>query len=645
LLPNPVQSIDESEIETRRTHFIGSLVTMQVVAVPQGVNKFLLIDGQQRYTTLSILLIAIRDLAISKNDVNLADDIMENYLINKRKVGNDFYKLQPTQIDRNSYHALIKNEKVEEVNKIIKAHIYFSEKITSNRIDLNKLREVIVGYLSMVGIILEMDKGDDPYLVFESLNATGLALTQSDLIRNYFFMSIHTDKHDEIYEKYWLPMQSKLDNKLQDCVRHYLIKDEGFVKSSDIYFRLKDIISRAKADEKLKDLAKFANYYYKLLNPENESNKKISKAITRLNQLQVTTSYPFFLNCYNEFNEGKLSEDDFLDIFLTLENFMVRRIICNIPSNQLNKVFPELYKNAKKYESLSEGVRKVLQEKDYPKDAEFKRNLMEIKLYGVGERLTRTKFILETIEESFNHKEQTNLSDCTIEHIMPQTLTEWWKNHLGEHYEYVHEMWLDNIGNLTLTKYNSELSNKSFEQKIEVFKNSKIGLNNYFVDFDIDNWTNNEVKQRAEWLVEKSLIIWNYFGDKNSITPPIFNDNYTYETMNNGEYLEGKNLELLESLRFKLYQLDIDIKEEIQKQTIEYKLFRSIVSVVPLRSGLKLYINLSYSELEDKEKLCRDLSNIGHWGVGDVEFKLSTISQLDYAMYLIKQSYLKIKKV
>ncbi len=467
------------------------------------------------------------------------------------------------------------------------------------------------------------------------------------LIRNYFFMSIHTDKHDAIYEKYWLPMQSKLEDKLQDCVRHYLIKDEGFVKSFDVYFKLKDIIGKAKAEEKLKDLAKFAGYYSRLLYVSNEPNKKLAKAIARINQLQVTTSYPFFLNCYEEYDNGTLSIDNFLEIFKLVENFMIRRIICNKPSNQLNKVFPDLYKQAKKSNAidLKEGVRLNLQNKDYPKDGEFKRNFLEAKMYGGGEKQIRTKFILETIEEAFNHKEQTNLEDCSIEHIMPQTLNDLWKNDLGEHYEYAHEMWLDNIGNLTLTKYNSELSNRRFTQKKDLFKDSKIGLNNYFADFEVNNWTVNEIKQRAEWLAEKAMSIWSYFGENNipqSISMES-NESYTLETMHNADYLVDNSLELFEILQTKLLQLDSHMREEIKKYTIEYRRGRSIVSIVPLRSGLKLYFNLPFGEIEDREKLCRDVSKIGHWGTGDIELKVSHQKHIEYALGLIQQVYEKDK--
>ncbi|MCU0394241.1 MAG: DUF262 domain-containing HNH endonuclease family protein [Thermoflexibacter sp.] len=572
-----INELCESEGENRRTHFLGSMVTMPTVSVPEGVAKYLLIDGQQRYTTVLILLIAMRNIAKRNGEEKLSDEITNRFLVNQYEEGLDYYKLQPTQIDRPTFYNLIANEEVNSDNQISKAYYFFERKLISSKLDFQVLKQVITSYLSVVSIVLDVD--DDPHLVFESLNATGRKLTESDLIRNYFFMRIDTKEHDSIHAKYWAPMEKDLGAKLQDCVRHYLIKDEGFVKESEIYFKLKEIISKTKADEKLKELAKFSRYYIKLLKPEQEPNKKLSSAIYRLNQLQVTTSYPFLLNCYEEYSNGILSIEDFLEIFKLVENFMIRRIICNIKSNQLNKIFPELYKQAKKISpnDLKEGVRKVLQEKDYPRDIDFKRNLFENKLYGAGEKLTRTKFILATIEESFNHKEQTDLVNCTIEHIMPQTLTSWWENHLGEHYEYIHEMFLDTIGNLTLTKYNSELSNKPFTNKKEMFEESKIGLNSYFKDFEVDSWTNNEIKQRAEWLVDKSLNIWAYFGDKNIDIPVSFIDSegYTFETMNNGEYLEGNNLEMFELLQTKIFHIDNNIKEDIQKQTIEYKLNRS----------------------------------------------------------------------
>ncbi|TAF63741.1 MAG: DUF262 domain-containing protein [Cytophagales bacterium] len=645
MLWEDILELCETDSEKRRPHFIGSMVTMQTVSVPEGVAKYLLIDGQQRYTTILLLLSALRDVALRNNDERFANEIKKRFLVNEFEQGADFYKLQPTQTDREIFYNIINTEGFDENTKIAKAYRFFERKLSSNMIDFQNLKQVITSYLSVVSIVLDSD--DDPHLVFESLNAKGRSLTQSDLMRNYFFMRINANDHETLYQKYWFPMESALGDKLKDCVRHYLMKDMGFVKESEVYFTLKDNITTQKAEDKLKELAKFAEYYHKLINPEMEKSAKLSRAIHRLNRIQVSTSYPFFLNCYQDYENGNISEESFAKIFNIVENFVIRRFICNIPTNQLNKIFPDLYKQAQKQNpsDLVEGVKSVLQNKGYPKDIDFRKNLSDMKLYGVGDRLAKAKFILDSLEESFNHREQVPLENCTIEHIMPQTLTSWWEKHLGEHYEYIHEMFLHTIGNLTLTKYNSELSNSSFENKKEIFKESNIILNRYFTDFDVTNWTIQEIKQRTEWLVDKSLIIWEYFGSSSTNTLDAMTNKYTFETMNNGDFLEGDNLELLEKIQLAILDLDLGIAEEIQKQTIEYKIGKSIFSIVPLRSGLKIYINLQFSELYDPEKLARDVSNVGHWGVGDVELKITSPEKIPYLMFIIKQAYNKVKGI
>ncbi|TAE15032.1 MAG: DUF262 domain-containing protein [Bacteroidetes bacterium] len=632
----------ETDSEKRRPHFIGSMVTMQTVSVPEGVAKYLLIDGQQRYTTILLLLSALRDVALRNNDERFANEIKKRFLVNEFEQGSDFYKLQPTQTDRKTFHNIINTEPFDEDTKIAKAYRFFERKLSSSKIDFQNLKQVVTSYLSVVSIVLDSD--DDPHLVFESLNAKGRSLTQSDLMRNYFFMRINANDHETLYQKYWFPMESALGDKLKDCVRHYLMKDMGFVKESEVYFTLKDNITTQKAEDKLKELAKFAGYYHKLINPETEKSAKLSRAIQRLNRIQVSTSYPFFLNCYQDYENGNLSEDDFATIFSMLENFAIRRFVCNVPTNQLNKIFPDLHKQAQKQNpsNLKEGVRAILQNKGYPKDIDFRKNLADMKLYGVGDRLTKAKFILDSLEESFNHREQVPLENCTIEHIMPQALTNWWEKSLGEHYEYVHEMFLHTIGNLTLTKYNSELSNSSFDKKKEIFSESNISLNKYFSDFDISKWTIQEIKQRTEWLIDRAISIWEYFGDNNVNSLDNITNGYTFETMNNGDFLEGDNLELFEKIQVAVQSRYPKIVEEIQKQTIEYKLGKNMFSIVPLRSGLKVYINLPFSELNDPEKLARDVSSVGHWGIGDVELKISTQEKLPYLMFLIEQAYKKI---
>ncbi len=502
--------IELSEMDNPRTHFLGSMVTMPTSSVPEGVAKYLLIDGQQRLTTIFILLALLRDKEKKANS-ELAEEINATLLVNLYKKGSDHYKLQPTQVDRQAYQDLIHSKTKSVADKIIEAYQFFERKMRRSGISGETLKKVISNNVSVISIVLDQD--DDPYLVFESLNAKGRPLTQSDLIRNYFFMKIHTDEQENIYSQYWEPMQTALGGDLTECIRHYLMKDGNFVKQSDVYYFLKERLLEGEPLKHLKELASFANYYKKLLNPEQETDKAIQKALLRLKQLEVTTSYPFLLNCYHDYQQNKISSIDFVNIVKIIENFIIRRFVCNIPVNTLNKIFPPLYMQIKSRDSENfvESLKLTLQSKGYPKDSEFTRHLMDAKLYGGGDRTIKTRLILEAIEDSYNHKEQIAFNNSTVEHIMPQTLTEDWKKTLGDDYENTHEMFLHTLGNLTLTKYNSELSNQSFDEKKKQLENSHFEINKYFND--TQTWAREDIEKRAEHLANIATTIWPSLGE------------------------------------------------------------------------------------------------------------------------------------
>lgn len=505
--------IELCEMEIPRTHFIGSIVNLPTVSVPEGVTKYLLIDGQQRLTTIFILLILLRNIAKQKGNNRFADEINNTLLVNQYKYDLDYYKLMPTQIDRNAYQNLINQKTNNEENNLYKAYSYFEKKINQVNINHEKIKQIITNYFSVVSIVL--DKDDNPYLVFESLNAKGRPLTQADLIRNYFFMRIHVNNQEEIYNKYWLPMQNALNESLTEFLRHFLMKDGQVIKQDDIYYVLKEKVNESNALQYLAELKKYSNFYQKFKFPEYEEEPKLQKMFERLNRIEVTTAYPLLLNIYNIYSEKVINIDEFVEILKIIENYLIRRFVCNIPSNQLNKIFPSIYSiiNSKYNDNIINGLKTILQTKGYPKDNEFYFRFKETKFYGAGDRLIKTKLILETIESSYNHKESVAFENLTVEHIMPQTLSEWWKEHLGEDWEDTHELLLHTIGNLTLTAYNSELSNCDFFTKKEKLSDSHLELNKYFTN--IDKWTKTEIENRCEFLANKALEIWRYFGDEN----------------------------------------------------------------------------------------------------------------------------------
>lgn len=508
--------IELCEVESPRSHFIGSIVNMPTVSVPEGVAKFLLIDGQQRLTTIFVMLTLLRNKARERQNQEFADEINNTLLVNPYKKGNDFFKLMPTQVDRDAYINLINGKPNGSENQLTRAYTFFEKKLRQIQYEHEKLKKIITSYFSVVSIVLDAD--DNPYLVFESLNAKGRPLTQADLIRNYFFMRIHINNQDEVYKDYWQPMQTALNESLTEYIRHFLMRDGSIIKQNDVYYALKERVSPINAIDYLKELQKYSVYYQRLIYPEFEPEEELQKYFRRLNRIEVTTAYPLLLNFYGNYAENTISKADFISILKTIENYLIRRFVCNVPTNQLNRIFPAVYPQLieKHRDNFSEGVKIILQGKGYPKDNEFYTRFKETKFYGAGDRQIKTKLIIETLEESFAHKEAVSFDNLTIEHVMPQTLSEWWQNHLGDNWEETHELFLHTIGNLTLSAYNTELSNDNFTTKKQTYNESHLELNKYFSP--ISSWTRLEIEKRAEALAKQALEIWSYFGQEKAVS-------------------------------------------------------------------------------------------------------------------------------
>lgn len=487
------------EVDKARPHFMGSIVTMPTTSSPEQVSKYLLIDGQQRLTTIFILLSALRD-TVKHSEEELAKEINDTILVNpfKKKNGSDYYKLQPTQVDRMVFHQIINSDSSVNKTGISECYDFFKKKIKKiSSSELQKIKEVICGSFSVVSVVLNAD--DDPYLVFESLNAKGRPLTQADLIRNYLFMRIPGEDQERIHAEYWQPMQDLLGDNLTEFIRHYLTKSGSDVKQREIYFEIKDRINKSDALSYLKHLHIFSEYYSRLSTPEREPKDIIRKYLCRLNRLDVVTVYPFLLNCYDDCVNQRLTEEEFVSVLKVLENFILRRFVCNIQTRGLNRIFALLHSKVSKATALGsdnfvDRLKLTLQDQDYPKDAEFKARLIDVKLYG-GKRSEKCKIILESIEEYFGHKEQVRFENLSIEHIMPQNLSDSWKKDLGEEWEKAHELLLDTLGNLTLTAYNGELSNDSFKQKKQTFRNSNLELNKYFQS--PEEWREEDIKKKS----------------------------------------------------------------------------------------------------------------------------------------------------
>ncbi|MBP3041035.1 DUF262 domain-containing protein, partial [Bacillaceae bacterium Marseille-Q3522] len=466
--------VDLVEDNQSISHFIGSIVSIPINTNTHGVQQFLVIDGQQRLTTLFILLSAIRDSAKKQGEQNLADEIHHTLLINSYKSGEEKYKFLPTQVDKEYFKKLINLETIEDIENslIVKAYQFYIKEIKEGSMKLSFLKATVTSYLSIVSIVLSPD--DNPYLVFESLNAKGQPLTQADLIRNYLFMRIPAANQEDYYLRYWLPIQKKLGDNLTEFIRHFLLGVNINVKKNDVYVKFKEKIDSQDVMEFLQILENFARNYSKLLYPELEENKSIRILLERINDFEAKTAYPFLLYIYQDLKKGKYDEEQFCKILTVVENFLIRRFVCNIDSKPLNKLFASLYNQISTHEAEDSILELTgyLQNRGYPKDPEVMSFLKENHFYGQGDRRKKGAFILKAIENSYSHKEKADLSKATIEHVMPQTLNEKWVEELGENAEYIHSVYLHTLGNLTLSAYNTELSNEPFSVKKKYFKDS-----------------------------------------------------------------------------------------------------------------------------------------------------------------------------
>lgn len=507
----------------RKSHFFGSIVS---VYNPDGANdEFLVIDGQQRLTTVSLLLLAMYNL-INKNVVvpakaTLSERIYEEYLVDKWQDDDTRIKLKPVKNDRDAFEKLFSKEvkeHIQESNLTINYN-YFCDRIQKEEITVDELFDALCR-LEIINITLNQD--DNPQLIFESLNSTGVALSEGDKIRNFILMGLPTKEQNRYYENYWNKIEKYTDYGVSAFIRDYLsVKQQVIPAQSKIYFTFKVYVedNSLETESLLNDLLDYSRWYHILLNG-NTGNKALDACIYRLNRLETTVTRPFFLEVLRLQSEEKLTLDEVTDILLTTESYLFRRVICDLPTNSLNKIFLLLHKEIVRYDGTEDNyVEKfkyaILSKKErarFPEDDEFITSFSERQIYLMNSK--NKIYILERLE-NFGTVEDKDVyrhfddGDYSIEHIMPQHLTPAWIASLGDEYEQIHEMWLHRIANITLTAYNSKYSNNTFTEKKTMkngFVDSGIRMNTYIARKD--KWTLSELEDRNDYLMGRALNIW-----------------------------------------------------------------------------------------------------------------------------------------
>lgn len=507
-----------------RSHFFGSIVS---VYEPAGRNtEFLVIDGQQRLTTVSLLFLAMYNL-ISKGvvvpeDESLGKQIYEDFLVDKYQPKETRIKLKPVKNDQEAFGKLFENENehIRESNLTINYN-YFYDRIQKQEVTVDQLFDAICR-LEIIDIKLEND--DDPQLIFESLNSTGLDLSEGDKIRNFILMGLPARKQEEYYEKYWNCIEECTKYDVSSFVRDYLsVKQLAIPSQRKIYVEFKGYVetSELEVEELLRDLVGYAKRYEILLKG-SKRNRTLDACINRLNRLETTVTRPFFLEVLRLFDDGKLDVSQVTDIFLITESYLFRRNVCNLPTNSLNKIFLMLHREIIRYDGTDAGyVEKfkyaLLSKKErarFPDDDEFSAQFSERQVYQMNSK--NKIYILERLENYGTTEDKDIYSHCddgtySVEHIMPQHLTPVWVKALGDDYEQIHETWLHRIANLTLTAYNSKYSNSSFEEK-KTMKNgladSGIRMNTYIAKKE--KWTLAELEDRNQYLMGRAIEIWSF---------------------------------------------------------------------------------------------------------------------------------------
>ncbi|GAA9295356.1 DUF262 and DUF1524 domain-containing protein [Helicobacter pylori] len=627
-------------------HFIGSILYM-LDRITHSNNALLIIDGQQRLTTITLLLTALRN-HLSDEDEFLGkfscQKIQNRYLINSDKDGDKKFRLILSESDKDTLLYLIDKDRRKPSDpslKIVENFKLFEEWIRKNT---DKLETIFKGLEKLMIVEIALEKGkDDPQLIFESMNSKGIELTQTDLIRNYIVMETEIEKQEGFYNKYWRAMEEefKQNKKLFDrFVRHYVTIKTKIPNVNKVYVALKDYRQKEGIgiEDLLKDLQKYCGYFCQIVF-KKEADKDLNKALDFLVDLEMDVIYPLLLELYSDYSDGVLSKDDFRRSIALIESYICRRKVCGLGTNSLNKVFPSFTKHIQKdeyFKSLKAHFGSLTEKQRFPNNDEFKDCFITIDFY----RFKKNRYFFERLE-NFDTKEPVNTKGLTIEHIMPQTLTEEWERDLGENFQAIHDRYLHTIGNLTLTGYNQEYSNNSFQEKRDMekgFKQSPLRLNQSLKD--LESFGEEEIKKRANDLADWALKIWTYPKlDAATLEKYKQKGKREKKVYDLSSYKFGSHSrELFDILSKEIKALDERITEKFNQKYIAYKFKTNFVDIVVQNKGLKLYLSMEFNELQDEKNLASDATNKHHNGNGDIEVKLETKENIPYCLGLIKQA-------
>lgn len=638
-------------------HFIGSVVYIeQGLYQVSGISPLLVIDGQQRLTTAMLLLEALsRHLGEEEvMDGFSAMKLRNYYLLNPYESGERGFKLLLSQTDRDSLLALIRQKTLPDNCSLrIKENFeFFYEQIGKLRGNFTALCQ---GLSKLLIVDVALNRGqDNPQLIFESMNSTGKALSQADLVRNYVLMGLEPELQTQLYNDYWRPMELAFGQKgysdyFDSFMRNYLTVKTGEIpRIGDVYeafkrYARKRGVMDSGMEALVADIRRFADYFCAMA-LDGEKDKILKMAFQDLRELKVDAAWPFLLVLYHDYKQGILSPAEFLSAIHLIESYIFRRAVCAIPTNSFTKTFATFYKvlDKERYlESIQAHLLNLPSYRCFPDNWEFQSQLKRRDLYNFRNR----SYWLRRIE-NYGRKERISVDEYTIEHIMPQNrnLSAAWRKDLGEGWQRVHTKYLHTLGNLTLTGYNSRYSDRAFAKKRDIeggFKESPLRLNAGLGH--CEKWDRAAIQKRADRLAEMAIEVWAIPELPVEVLEryQMIAERGTGHTLADFPQLEegSPTRTLFDDLSDAVMALDAGITQDVFKLYIAFKAENNFVDVIPQKSRLILSLYLPFPELLDPKEMAKDVTDSERRGYGDVEVGFSDLSELPYVMGLIRQAF------
>jgi hypothetical protein len=503
-----------------RMHFLGPLVCSPTTHVPGEVTPYQLIDGQQRLTTLALMLCALRGLTLEHGQPDLSAEIAEDFLLHKRRQGLNRFKLVPRLGDREALLAILdsKDSGPWEKLEVAKCLRFFLKEFgkRSKAAPAETLPRLVRDITARMALVVITVVGENPYEIFESLNSTGLPLEQSDLVRNYVFMKVPLQDQQAFYDEHWRRFEMLFDAAGTDPAvsatafyRNYLLREGTYLTAKDTYIDFRDESSRRglSPEAQVAELRRFLGFELWMRRPASCSIARVRTCLTEFSRLDAATAHPLILSLLSRVEDRSLPLDAFEIAMRDVSSFVLRRSLTGESTRAYGRWFTEAIKRIG--DDIVEDLRSVWSERGWPSDTELTRRLLEFPIYR--REPEKCRLILERLEQSYGHKEKVDPSTLSIEHVLPQTLDEGqaataWKSELGPHWFQVQQRWVHTLGNLTLTGYNAEMSNNAYEIKRKALVESNLLLNTYFEP--VAQWGIEAIERRGQELAKQVALLW-----------------------------------------------------------------------------------------------------------------------------------------